>query len=98
MLAFPGREEGNAAPRGVAAQRPTHIEMAAALPLARLAVALAQPARDLANQMPHLLDLARLDPRQWRVAQNLVAQILGFLTPVQQQRLPDGVANGFAQR
>src|SRR5260370_24310061 len=72
--------------------------MAAPLALAGLAVALAQAACDPANQTPHLLDLPRLDPGQWRVAQDLVAQILGFLAPVQQQRLRDDVANGFAQR
>ncbi len=97
MLALPGREEGDAAPRGVAPQGPAHIEMAAALALARLAVALAQPARDLANQMPHLLDLPRLDPGQRRVAQDLVAQIFGFLASIQHQRLRDGFANGVAQ-
>src|ERR1700682_4392627 len=92
MLALPGGEEGNAAPRGVAAQRPAHVEMAAPLVFARLAVALAQAACDLANQTPHLLDLPRLDPGQWRVAQDLVAEVLGFLTPVQETRLRDGVA------
>ena len=51
--------------------------MAAALPLARLGVALAQAACDLADQPPHLLDLPRLDPRQWRVGQDFVAQVFG---------------------
>ncbi len=47
--------------------------------------------------MPHLLDLPRLDPRQRRVAQNLVAQVFGFLAPVQHQRLRDGIADRAAQ-
>jgi len=38
---LPGGEEGNPAPRGVAPDGPPYIEMAAPLPLARLAVALA---------------------------------------------------------
>ena len=95
---FPGGEEGHAAPCGVAPEGPAHVEMAAPLALARLAVALAQPARDLADQMPHLLDLPRFDPRQWRVAQDFVAEVFGFLAPVEQQRLRNRLANGFAQR
>ena len=71
--------------------------MAAALALARLGVALAQPPRDLADQSAHLLDLPRLDPGQRRIAQDLVAQIFGFLAAVEQQRLRDGVAHGIAQ-
>src|SRR5580692_11524923 len=71
--ALPGGEEGNAAPGGIAAHGAAHVEMAAALPLARLAVALAQATRDLPDQPAHLLDLARLDPRQRRVAQDFVA-------------------------
>src|SRR5438105_15265021 len=68
MLALPRGEEGDAAPRRVAPQRPAHVKMAAALALARLAVALAKPARDVADQGAHLLDLPRFDPRQRRVA------------------------------
>src|SRR6266702_4999648 len=64
---LPGGQERHAAPGGVAADGPAYIEMAAALALARLAVALAQAAGDLADQQPHLLDLTRLDPRQWCV-------------------------------
>src|SRR4029077_3285669 len=97
MLALPGGEERNAAPRGDTASGPANNAMAAALPFARLAVALAQAACDLANQMPHLLDLPRLDPGKRRVAQDLVAQIFGFLASVQHQRLRDGLANGAAQ-
>src|SRR5438876_11995728 len=84
---FPGGEERHAAPGGVAADGPAYVEMAAALALARLTVALAQTAGDLADQEPHLLDLARLDPRQRRVAQDLVAQVLGLFAAVQHQRL-----------
>src|SRR3954464_6309460 len=71
--------------------------MAAPLALARLAVALPQAAGDLADQMPHLLDLPRFDPRQWRIAQNLVTEIFCLLAPVEHQRLRDGLANGVAQ-
>src|SRR5438105_1680343 len=83
MPPLPGGEERDAAPGGVAADGPAYIEMAAALALARLAVALAQPAGDLADQEPHLLDLTRFDPRQRRVAQDLVAEVFGFLAPIQ---------------
>src|SRR3954447_7678990 len=79
MLAFPGGQERNAAPRRVAPQGAAHVEMAAALPLAWLAVAFAQAPRDLADQGAHLLDLTRLDARQRRIAQNLVAQVFRFL-------------------
>ena len=71
--------------------------MAAALALARLAVALTQATGDLADQMPHLLDLPRLDPRQRRIAQDLVAQVLGLFPPIQHQCLRDGVADRVAQ-
>ena len=97
MLALPGGEEGNAAPGGISSQRAAHVEMAAALALARLRVALAQAAGDLADQRAHLLDLPRLDPGERRVAQNLVAQVFGLLAPIKQQRLRDGIAHGFAQ-
>src|SRR5215207_11664356 len=56
MFPFPRGEEGHAAPRRVAPKSPADVEMAAALPLARLAVTLAQPARDIADQRAHLLD------------------------------------------
>jgi hypothetical protein len=95
--AFPGGEERYAAPGGVAADGAANVEMAAALPLAWLGVALAQPAGDLADQMPHLLDLPRLDPRQRRIAQNLVAQVFRLLAPVQHQRLRDGIPDRTAQ-
>jgi hypothetical protein len=58
--------------------------MAAALPLARLAEAFAQAPRHLADQRAHLLDLARLDPGERRIAQDFVAEVLGFLAAVQQ--------------
>ncbi len=96
--AFPGGEEGNAAPGDVAADRAANVEMTAALALARLAVALAQPARDLADQCAHLLDLPWLQLIEWRVAQDLVAQLFLFFAPVQQQRLGDAIANIVAQR
>ena len=74
------------------------VEMAAPLPLARLAVALAQPPRDGADQGLHLLDLAAFEPRQRRVAQDFVAQVFGLLAAVQHQRLVDDLAHVFAQR
>src|SRR5665213_3715892 len=98
VLAFPGRQERNAAPGGVAAHGAANVEVAAALTLARLAVALPQAPRDLPDQAAHLLDLPRLDPRQRRVAQDFVAQVFGLLASVQQQRLRDRIANGLAQR
>ena len=73
------------------------IEMAAALPFARLAEALAQPSGDLTDQTPHLFDLPRLDPGQRRVAQDLVAEVFGFFAAVQHQRLRDRFTNGAAQ-
>src|SRR3954447_26301756 len=82
MPAFPGGEERHAGPGGVTAAGAAHVEMAAALTLARLGVALAQAARDLADQTAHLFDLPRFDPRQRRVGQDFVAQVFGFLAPV----------------
>ena len=46
---------------------------------------------------PHLLDLPRLDPRQRRVGQNFVAQVFGFLAPVEHQRLRNRFAHRAAQ-
>src|ERR1700744_5723607 len=97
MAALPGGEERHAAPGGVAAKRTADIEMPAALALARLGIALAQPSRDLADQRAHLLDLPGLEPRHRRVPQDLVAQILGLLAAVEQQRLRDRVAHVLAQ-
>jgi adenylosuccinate lyase len=96
MLALPGGEEGHAAPGRVSPQRAADVEMAAALALARLGVALAQAAGDLADQRAHLLHLARLDAGKRRIAQDLVAQVLGLLAAVEQQRLRDRVADGAA--
>src|SRR5690349_14790286 len=97
MLALPGGEEGHAASGGVAAQRAADVEMAAALALARLRIALAQAAGDLANEGAHLRDLAPLDPGERRVAQDLVAEVFGLLAGIECKALRDRVAHGLAQ-
>src|SRR4051794_30598921 len=97
MPALPGGEKRHAAPGGVAAKRAADVEMAATLSLARLGIALAQAARDLPDQRAHLFDLSRVDARQRRVAQHLVAQILRFLAAIKRERLRDRVAHGLAQ-
>ena len=49
------------------AERAADVEMTAALALARLRIALTKPSRDLADQRPHLCDLAPLDAGAQRV-------------------------------
>src|SRR3954452_1221133 len=71
--------------------------MAAPLALARLAVTLAQPSRDGANERLHLLDLPAFEARKRRVAQDFVAEVFRLLAPVEQQRLIDHVPDAFAQ-
>ena len=46
----------------------------------------------------HALDIAALEIVQRRVAQDLVAQVLGALARVEQERCVDHFADGFAQR
>ena len=84
MAALPGGEEGDTTPGGVAPQRPPDIEMPASLAFSRLAVTLAQPPRDGADQGFHLLDLAALEAREGRVTQDFMAQIFAFLAPIEQ--------------
>ena len=74
------------------------IEMAAALALAGLAVTLAQPPRDGADQGLHLLDLPAFKPGKRGVAQDFIAQVFAFLAAVEHQRLRDDFADVFAQR
>src|SRR5438309_11502930 len=81
--ALPGCEERNAAPGGIAPQRLSGVEMATPLALARLAVALAQPSCDGADQGFHLFDLAALEAGERRVAQDFMTEVFGFLAPVE---------------
>src|SRR5207237_8883690 len=60
--AFPGGEKRYAAPGGISPDGAANVEMAAALALARLAVALAQATGGPADQLPHRPDLPRLHP------------------------------------
>ncbi len=87
MFALPSGQERNAAPCGVAADGTADVEMAAPRPFARLAVAFAQPARDLADQQAHLLGLPLVELRHRRVAKDFVAQVFTLFAPIQKQRL-----------
>ena len=71
--------------------------MAAPLALARLAVTLAQPPRDGADQSLHLLDLAAFEAGERGVAQDFMAQVFAFLAPIEQQGLIDQLPDVFAQ-
>src|SRR5882724_3106969 len=75
VAALPRGEEWDATPGGVAPKRPPDVEMPAALALAGLAVTLAQPSRDGADQGLHLLDLPALEARERRVAQDFMAEV-----------------------
>src|SRR3954452_20536110 len=97
MLALPGREKGDAAPRGIAAQRAADVEMTAPLALAWFRIALAQAPCDLADESAHLRDMAPFDAGERGVAQNLVAQVFSLLPGIERKPLRDGVANGVAQ-
>ena len=97
VAALPGGEERHAAPGGVASDAcGERRDGRGAGACAAWSSVRAAGARS-GGSAPHLLDLPRLDPRQRRIAQDLVAQVFGFLAPVQQQRLRDGIADRVAQ-